>query len=93
MSISIKDLLTLSNPTIIDIRNTYYYNMGHIKGSINIPYYKLLNNYTHYLTKDETYYIYCDIGDKSSELTEKLNNIGYNIINIEGGYLTYSRLK
>ena len=60
--INIKELLQLSNPIIIDIRNNYYYNKEHIKGSINIPYYNLLNNYNHYLTKNKKYYLYCNEG-------------------------------
>ena len=39
--ISIHKLLQLSNPNIIDIRDKYSYNMGNLKGSINIPYYSL----------------------------------------------------
>ena len=41
--ISIKDLLILQNPNIIDIRDNYNYSQGHIKESINIPYYSLLS--------------------------------------------------
>ncbi len=64
---------------IIDIRNSYYYNLGHIENSINIPYYNLLNNYSHYLDRDKTYYLYCDKGILSRELAEKLSLLGYNV--------------
>ena len=40
--ISIKELSKINNPKIIDIRDNYTYNMGHINGAINIPYYSLL---------------------------------------------------
>ena len=43
--ISIYELLKLSNPNIIDIRDKYSYSMGNLKGSNNIPYYSLLSNY------------------------------------------------
>ncbi len=93
MSIDIKELLNLNNPIIIDIRNNYYYNMGHIKNAISIPYYNLVNNYSHYLEKDNTYYLYCDMGDQSYEISKRLNSIGYNTYSINGGYLAYCRLK
>ncbi len=93
MSISIIELLKLNNPIIIDIRNNYYYNIGHIKDAISIPYYNLLNNFSHYLNKNSTYYLYCDIGDQSYEIAERLQKFGYNTISIEGGYLAYCRLK
>ena len=46
--ISIYDVLYLDNPLIIDIRDNYSYNMGHIDNALNIPYYSLLGNYTYY---------------------------------------------
>ena len=93
MSISVLDLLKLDNPIIVDIRNSYYYNMGHIEDAISIPYYNLLNNYSHYLTKSNTYYLYCDIGEQSHEIANRLQQFGYNVFSISGGYLEYCRLK
>ena len=49
--ISISNLLKLSNPNIIDIRDNYTYNMGHLPNAKNIPYYSLLSNYSIYLKK------------------------------------------
>ena len=61
-NIKVEEVLQLINPKIIDIREKYYYNQEHIPNSINIPYYNLLNNFTHYLSKIETYYLYCETG-------------------------------
>ena len=61
-TISYANLKLLDNPIIIDIRDNYSYNISHIKNSLNIPYYNLLNNYSHYLNKNNTYYLYCDEG-------------------------------
>ena len=88
-SININELLKLTNPNIIDIRNAYYYNIGHIKGAINIPYYDLLTNYKHYLNKYSIYYLYCDTGEQSLEITKRLNSFGYSTISISGGYDEY----
>ncbi|MBR3162243.1 MAG: rhodanese-like domain-containing protein [Bacilli bacterium] len=93
MIINIQNLLNINNPIIIDIRNNYYYNMGHIKNAISIPYYNLLNNYSHYLNKDNTYYLYCDTGDQSYDIAERLQKFGYKTISIDGGYIAYCRLK
>lgn len=83
------NLFKLNNPIIIDIRFKYNYNKGNIPNSINIPYYYLERNYKHYLNNVDTYYLYCDYGDKSKELCRKLSLKNYNVINIEGGYDTY----
>ena len=45
---------------IIDIRDNYSYNQGHLKNARNIPYYSLLSNYSIYLNKHEEYYLYCE---------------------------------
>ncbi len=70
---------------IIDIRSSREYNMGHIKGSVNIVATKLLAFPSTYLNKNETYYIYCKTGVTSEKLSQILNKMGYNIINL-GSY-------
>lgn len=85
-SISFDELKKLSNPIIVDIRDNYSYNISHIKNSINIPYYNLLNNYSHYLNKNNVYYLYCDEGKQSNEISKRLNLFGYNTKSIIGGF-------
>lgn len=65
---------------LIDIQDPYYYNLDHIKGSINIPYDELMNNYRNYLNKKNTYYIYCKSGKLSSRVVAVLSYLGYNVI-------------
>lgn len=89
--ISIIDILRLNNPIIIDIRSNYTYNLGHISGAISVPYYNLLNNYSHYLSKYSRYYLYCESGDQSLEIAERLQRFGYDALSIIGGYQEYLR--
>lgn len=89
LGILLEDLLKLDNPIIVDVRDNYSYNLGHIPNSINIAYYNLLSNYSHYLNKDYTYYLYCDYGRQSEEISNRLNNYGYKTYNIIGGYEKY----
>ena len=88
-SINIDYVLNLNNPKIIDIRDNYSYNLGHINGAINIPYYNLLNNYSHYLKKGEKYYLYCENGRQSLQISDRLNLFGYDTLTINGGYEEY----
>ena len=90
-SISLSELMRLSHPNIIDVRNHYYYSLGHIPGAISVPYYNLLNNYSHYLNKYNRYYLYCETGEQSSEIVDRLNRFGYDTISIIGGYQEYIR--
>ncbi len=91
-SIYVEELMLLHRPIIIDIRAHYYYNLGHISGAISVPYYNLLNNYTHYLNRYDKYYLYCETGERSREIVERLNRFGYDTVNIIGGYQEYLRI-
>lgn len=87
--IGINNLINLSNPKIIDIRDNYSYQQGHIKNAINIPYYSLLSNYSIYLNKQDTYYLYCDYGHQSMEISRRLNLFGYHTFYVKEGYLDF----
>ena len=87
--ISIYELLQLDSPTIIDIRDNYSYREGHIDNALNIPYYSLLSNYSLYLRKQDKYYLYCDYGHQSREISDRLNLFGYDTYYIKEGYLYF----
>ena len=89
--IKVDDLKNSNHAVIIDIRTSYEYLQGHIKGSISIPYYNLLNNYSHYLNKYQLYYLYCDYGVQSREISNRLNQFGYHTDSISGGYIEYKK--
>lgn len=76
---------------IIDIREREKYIKGHIYNARNIPEKVLLNNYRSYLNKSETYYIYCELGRKSRKVCEILSVLGYDVVNMYGGYDTFKR--
>lgn len=88
-SIDIFSLMQISNPKVIDIRDNYKYNLGSIPGSINVPYLFLVTNPSNYLNKNETYYLLCDSGSTSLRCGLELTEMGYNVINISGGYNSY----
>lgn len=90
--ISIYELLRVPNPNIIDIRDKYSYNLGHLNGSKNIPYYSLLSNYSIYLNKSDTYYLYCDYGKQSREISNRLNLFGYKTFYVKEGYLDFQNM-
>ena len=45
-----------------------------------------------YLNMVDTYYIYCEYGDTSSRVCERLRRKGYNVVNVIGGYNEYKRI-
>ena len=91
-NITIEEVKNLINPKIIDIRENYYYNIGHIPRAISIPYYNLLNNYSYYFNRKDIYYLYCETGEQSQEIVNRLNRFGYQTYNIIGGYQEYLKV-
>ena len=64
---------------IIDVSDKYIFALNHIDGSINIPYDELINNYRHYLNKNDSYYLYCQSGKLSKRAYMVLSSLGYNV--------------
>lgn len=83
-SINVNELKDKNN--IIDIRSLEKYNYNHIPNSINIPSEKLMLEPQKYINKNETYYIYCQKGMNSYNICRILKSLGYNVVNINGGY-------
>ena len=81
-----------NNLNIIDIRDNYLYNMDSLPNAKNIPMNFLITNPDNYLNKEEEYYIYCNRGINSKKACEVLNNLGYKVINLSGGFKRYKLL-
>ena len=84
MYIFLKELKPTYN--IIDIRDNYSYDLGHVYNAKNIEMNELLSNHSKYLNKSDTYYIYCTSGIRSKKTCELLSILGYNVINVIDGY-------
>lgn len=82
------DFITLDN-NLIDLREKYEYLLGHIDNSINIPYNHLITNPNIYLDINKKYYLYCESGSRSMRMCNYLNSLGYNTVDLIGGYSKY----
>lgn len=78
---------------LIDVRDKYQYNTGHIEGAINIPSNFLIANPENYLDKNKTYYLYCYSGHISNDISRELNYLGYKTVSVFGGYNYYLLIK
>lgn len=87
----IEDLAKINFKNTIDIRKIEDYNRGSIPNSINIPRKNLLLYPEKFLNKEKKYYIYCESGEKSLKVSKELKELGYNTINVEGGYNAYKK--
>ncbi len=87
----LKKMLMTNRIILIDIREHYLFERGTIPGSINIPHRILKEMPEKYLLTGERYYIFCDEGIMSLKLANYLNQLGYHVISIEGGYAAFEK--
>ena len=82
--------LVESGAFIVDVRETYEYKRGYIKGSVNIPLSRLRSSLTE-IPKDRPVYLHCRTGQRSYNAVMALQNLGYdNVYNITGSFLGLS---
>ncbi len=86
MEIEKEELKNLTNINLIDIREHYLYERGHMKNAKNIPLRTLKNMPDKYLSKEKIYYLICESGFNSKRLSKILNSKGYTTYSIKGGY-------
>lgn len=88
-SISIHDFFSLKDVSLIDIRSKIEFDSGHIDGAVNIPYEKLISNPSDFLDLEKKYCLYCQKGLTSYSVCNILSKLGYDVVNISGGYYGY----
>jgi rhodanese-related sulfurtransferase len=73
---------------IIDVREVSEVAEGKIPGAIHIPL-GLLEFRMNELDKNKTYVMVCRSGGRSSRATQFLEYNGYNVINMQGGMMSW----
>jgi len=79
---------------IVDVRTPEEYANGHLENAVNVNWYD--TDFTEQfvaIPKNKTIYVYCKKGGRSAKAQEKLSSLGYDVINLEGGYDAYSTEK
>lgn len=70
---------------IIDVREVYEYNNGHIKNSHNIPFGQIRNIDNSLVPFDAKIIVYCHSGNRSSNAAKILLEMGYTNVYDMGG--------
>ena len=75
---------------LLDVREEYEYQDGHIKGAVNLPLREILGKKDS-LPKDKDIYVYCRSGHRSADAVNFLKSFGFEKVhNIEGGFIDIS---
>ncbi|WP_379969377.1 CoA-disulfide reductase [Ectobacillus sp. sgz5001026] len=73
---------------LIDVRDPFELEMGSIPGSVNIPL-DAIRERIHELPTDQTIYVSCQFGLRGYLAARILQQHGFNVKNLDGGYKTY----
>lgn len=86
-----------SSQLIIDVREPFEYESGHVEGAINIPPADLMANPTELnrINRDTKIIVYCRTGSRSNASIQILKQMGFtNLINgINAGHVTKNYLQ
>ena len=75
---------------LLDVREEYEYQDGHIKGAINLPLREILEK-KDTLPKDKDIYVYCRSGHRSADAVNFLKSLGFEKVhNVDGGFIDIS---
>ena len=75
---------------LLDVREEYEYQDGHIKGAVNLPLREILSQKDS-LPKDKDIYVYCRSGHRSADAVNFLKSLGFEKVhNVEGGFIDIS---
>ena len=81
-----------TNALILDVRESFEFNSGHMEGALNIPLEEIRTRMSE-LPHDREIWTYCTVGKASYYATRILRQNGFNARNLFGGLQTYSNMK
>jgi NADPH-dependent 2,4-dienoyl-CoA reductase/sulfur reductase-like enzyme/rhodanese-related sulfurtransferase len=90
-TLQIDSYISDKNPFIIDVRDSFAFDKGHIQGAINIPLEFIVEKLSS-IPKDRAVLVYDQNGKKGHQALRTLIGAGINeVVNISGGYISLLR--
>lgn len=74
---------------IVDVRSASEYAAGSIPGAVNFPVDQIRDRVGELTSKNIL--VNCQVGQRGHTATLLLNELGFNAVNLDGGYLTWSK--
>jgi NADPH-dependent 2,4-dienoyl-CoA reductase/sulfur reductase-like enzyme/rhodanese-related sulfurtransferase len=73
---------------LVDVRTSSEYSAGSIPGAMSMPVDEIRNRVAELTNKDVL--VNCQVGQRGHTATMLLKELGFNAVNLDGGYLTWS---
>lgn len=83
------DELILKEIFLLDVREDFEYDLGHIKDATLISV-NVLQEKLEKLPKNKPIYVYCRSGNRSEKAVNLLREKGFDAVNLTGGYASYT---
>ena len=77
--------------SLVDVREVEEFQTLHLEGAQNLPLSQLADIYDQ-LDKDLLHYVICKSGVRSARACQFLAEQGYDVINVQGGMMTFENL-
>jgi CRP-like cAMP-binding protein len=80
-------LLAREGATVVDVRMPAEHEQRAIKGSVNIPLFRLREDAAERFDRRNKYIVYCNTGERSSAAAFILTKLGFNAFALQGGLM------
>ncbi len=78
------------NDLLVDVRTPGEFEAGHLEGAVNIDW--MAADFVQKwdtIDRDRKVYVYCKVGGRSAEAAHLLDSLGYDVIDLTGGWDAY----
>jgi NADPH-dependent 2,4-dienoyl-CoA reductase/sulfur reductase-like enzyme/rhodanese-related sulfurtransferase len=79
---------------VVDVRTPGEHRRGHLPGSVNLPLDELRDRHAEIPHRADgqpvPVAVYCQVGQRGHTAARLLTQLGYDVVNLDGGWLTYS---
>ncbi len=90
---SLKEMVNHPKATIVDVREPWEFNMGHVEDSVNIPLMNVYSNIEQFKTMAKPLILVCASGNRSGQAAALLNAQGIEDAYNGGGWQELGYLK
>ena len=90
-----KELIKDTSYVLVDVRTPGEFKQGHIEGALNIDYKdpQFVGNAKNALNPQSKVAVYCRSGRRSAAAAELLQEQGYSVVNLDGGFLGWEEFR